>query len=41
MKSNEELLQIAKKISEKAYCPYSNFQVGACVLFESGNEYVG
>ena len=41
MKSNEELLQIAKKISEQAYCPYSNFQVGACVLFESGNEYVG
>ena len=41
MKSNEELLQIAKEVAEKAYCPYSKFQVGACVLFESGNFYVG
>lgn len=41
MKSNEELLQIAREVAKKAYCPYSNFQVGACVLFESGQEYVG
>ena len=41
MKSNEELLQIAKEVAEKAYCPYSKFQVGACVLFESGNIYSG
>lgn len=41
MKSNEELLQIARETAEKAYCPYSNFQVGACALFESGKEYVG
>lgn len=41
MKSNEELLELAKEISQKAYCPYSKFSVGACVLFESGNYYVG
>lgn len=41
MKSNEELLELAKEISQKAYCPYSKFPVGACVLFESGNYYVG
>lgn len=41
MKSNEELLELAKEISQKAYCPYSNFPVGACVLFESENYYVG
>lgn len=41
MKTNEEILQIAKEASEKAYCPYSKFPVGACVLFESGNYYFG
>lgn len=41
MKTNEEIVQIAKKASEKAYCPYSKFPVGACVLFESGNYYFG
>lgn len=35
------LLEKAKEISKLAYCPYSNFSVGACVLFESGNYYVG
>ena len=41
MKSNEELLQIAKEVAQNAYCPYSKFQVGACALFESGKEYSG
>ncbi len=41
MKSNEELLNLAKEASKKAYCPYSKFPVGACVLFESGNTYTG
>ena len=41
MTSNKELLEKAKEISLRAYCPYSNFQVGACALFESGNFYVG
>jgi cytidine deaminase len=36
-----ELLEKAKKVSLNTYSPYSNFPVGACVLYESGNEYVG
>ncbi len=39
--NEKELLQYAKEASEKAYCPYSNFPVGACVLWESGNIYTG
>lgn len=34
-------MQKAKEISRKAYAPYSNFPVGACVLTSSGNTYVG
>lgn len=34
-------MQKAKQISQKAYCPYSRFNVGACVLYESGKEYSG
>lgn len=37
----EELLKKAKEISARAYVPYSNFEVGACVLYENGNQYVG
>lgn len=35
------LLEKSRKVSENAYAPYSKFKVGACVLYESGNEYVG
>lgn len=41
MKSNEELLYIAKEASKNAYCIYSNFAVGACALYSSGNYYKG
>lgn len=41
MKTNEELLDLAKEVSQKAYIPYSKFPVGACALYESGNTYVG
>lgn len=41
MKTNEELLELAKEVSQKAYSPYSKFSVGACALYESGNFYVG
>ena len=41
MKTNKELLELAKIVSEKAYCPYSKFQVGACIQFENGNIYAG
>ena len=37
----QELLKEAKKASESTYSPYSKFPVGACVLYESGNKYLG
>ena len=36
-----ELLNLAKKASENAYAPYSNFKVGACVLSDDGRVYKG
>ena len=41
MKNNEELMNIAKEASKNAYCPYSKFSVGACLLYENGNIYSG
>lgn len=41
MKNDEELLNIAKDASKLNYAPYSNFNVGACVLFKTGNIYKG
>jgi len=35
------LLKKAQEASQNAYAPYSDFQVGACVLAKSGNTYVG
>lgn len=35
------LLEKAKEVSKNSYSPYSNFAVGACVLFDSGNMYTG
>ena len=37
----EEMMELAKKASENSYSPYSNFPVGACVLAESGEVYLG
>ena len=39
--TDEELLNLAKNASNNAYCPYSEFPVGACILYESGNTYTG
>lgn len=36
-----QLLQKAKEASQRAYCPYSKFPVGACVLTKSGKTYIG
>jgi len=36
-----EMLSEAKNVSKNAYAPYSNFKVGACVLYESGKRYMG
>ena len=41
MKTNEELLKLAQEVSKNAYCPYSKFPVGASILCENGNVYVG
>lgn len=35
------LLTKAKEASSNAYAKYSDFKVGACVLFESGEIYTG
>lgn len=37
----EELLEKAKIVSKNAYSKYSHFSVGACVVGESGETYVG
>lgn len=37
----QKLIREAIKIRENAYAPYSNFQVGACVLGGSGKCYPG
>lgn len=37
----EILLEKAKIASKNAYCPYSKFPVGACVLYENDNTYTG
>ena len=39
--NNEELLNLAKEASKNAFAKYSNFQVGACAIYESGNYYKG
>ena len=36
-----KLIKEAIDAREKAYCPYSNFKVGAAVLFEDNNIYSG
>ncbi|MGL4108559.1 cytidine deaminase [Clostridium sp. LP20] len=38
---NRELILKAIEAREKAYCPYSNFKVGAAALFEDGKIYTG
>ncbi len=37
----KNLLEQAKDVSKWAYIPYSKFDVGACVIFESGKTYCG
>lgn len=41
MENKKELISKAIQARELAYCPYSNFKVGAAVLFEDGNIYTG
>ncbi len=37
----KELVKKALEARELAYCPYSNFKVGAAALFEDGKIYTG
>ena len=37
----KNLIEKAKEVSKCAYIPYSNFDVGACAIFESGKTYCG
>lgn len=37
----EEMIELAKEVSNKAYAPYSDFPVGACILTETGKIYKG
>jgi len=37
----QRLIAKAKEVQKNAYAPYSNFKVGACAIFESGNTYTG
>jgi len=39
--TDEELLDAARVVREKAHCPYSNFHVGAAILDENGQVHVG
>lgn len=39
--NSKELIKSAIEAREKAYCPYSNFKVGAAVLFEDDKIYTG
>ncbi len=41
MRSEAELLSLAGKARERAYCPYSNFSVGAALLCADGTVYQG
>jgi len=40
-KQQDELVAAAKRAQENAYAPYSNFRVGAAVLLESGELFLG
>jgi len=39
--TDEELLDAARVAREKAYCPYSNFHVGAAILDENDDVHIG
>ncbi len=41
MISDEELVKRATEAMEKAYAPYSNYKVGACLLSEDGRTFTG
>ena len=40
-KETQELITAARKATERAYAPHSNFMVGAAVLLQNGLTYAG
>lgn len=40
-KELEELIELAKKVRENAYAPYSHFKVGALLITKSGKIFTG
>lgn len=41
MSADVELIELAKSMRDKAYCPYSNYAVGAAVRCSDGTVYSG
>ncbi|MBQ9731515.1 MAG: cytidine deaminase [Alphaproteobacteria bacterium] len=41
MNNTQKLFKLATQAAQKAYCPYSKFAVGAAILADDGNFYVG
>lgn len=41
MNKKEKMLRLARQAFANAYCPYSKFAVGACILTDQGNYYTG
>ena len=39
--TDKELFLLAKSVRDKAYAPYSKFNVGAALLAKSGKTYTG
>ncbi len=39
--TDQELIDAALAVREKAYCPYSGFQVGAALIDDQGQMHVG
>lgn len=39
--TDDELLDAARSARDMAYCPYSNFRVGAAIIDENGSVHVG
>ena len=39
--SYEQLIQLAREVSAKAYAPYSKFRVGCALVTKAGNTFAG